>query len=158
MKRFFDAIRDFIYDSIDYLIMFIIIGLVVFVIGWRINILFAEKPIDTAGPSKIESEEDNNIDENQGEEDQVEGEDTQEEDEEEDSNSTDQEDMVEVTIPSGSLSTDIGAILVGQGLIEDKQDFVDRSQSMGLDTKLKSGSFQIQSGSSLEEIIQIISR
>ena len=58
MKNIFEDIKDFIYDSIDYLIMITIIGVVILVIGWRINILFTEKPLSDSMISLDEVEKD----------------------------------------------------------------------------------------------------
>ena len=63
-----------------------------------------------------------------------------------------------VEIPSGSLGPTIGDILIKKGLIDDKWEFLRRAQELGLDTKLKSGTFKIKSDSSLDIIIKTISR
>lgn len=144
MKKFFESIKDFIYDSVDYLIMITIIGIVVVVIGWRINILFEEKPLEDNEVSVGERENDDDYDEDIGEG--------------ENSDTLATGEIVTVTIPSGSLSSKIGDILVDQGLVSSREEFVAKSQEMNLDTKLKSGSFEIEAGTSLENIIKIIAK
>ena len=46
MKNFLEGIKDMLYDSIDYIIMIGIIGIVVLVIGWRLDLLFAKDALD----------------------------------------------------------------------------------------------------------------
>lgn len=171
MKRFFESIKDFIYDSIDYLIMILIVGAVVFVIGWRINILFSEKPLDPTLSTIDEIESDNDeeqypVDENNNietpyEEDEVDAEADEVDSEEDAYISTDNEEngeTINIVIPPGSLPSKIGDILQSNGLVSNKAEFVSKSQEMNLDTKLKSGTFNIKIGTSLENIVKIISK
>ena len=73
-------------------------------------------------------------------------------------NKPDDSSIVKVNIPSGSLPGKIGIILEEKGLIASKDDFVEKSQELKLDTKLRSGDFEIKEGSSVEEILKIIAR
>lgn len=66
--------------------------------------------------------------------------------------------IVQISIPEGSLPSRIGSILEESGLISSSADFIEKSQEMKLDTKLRSGEYEIQTGSSMEEIVKIISR
>lgn len=62
MKKVSEFLKDLLYDSMDYIIMLGIIGLVVFVIGWRLDILFADKVIGDEPTLTVEE----NIDESSG--------------------------------------------------------------------------------------------
>lgn len=174
MKKIFESIKDFIYDSIDYLIMISIIGIVVLVIGWRINILFAEKPLDksVSNIDKVEKniDNENNVEDTEEDEadlteDKVEspeleesGNTTSTDEDDVSQNITQNEEIIKVVIPAGSLPSKIGDILENSGLVSDKTEFISKSQEMNLDTKLKSGNYDIQIGTSLENIVKIIAK
>lgn len=161
-----EGIKDFIYDFIDYIIIIGIIGIVVFVISWRLDLLFANDALDMPPTSSIvvdndekdkDIEEDPKIDPADDDIGQEADTDLTEGDNVDilppETNSTT---VVKVSIPSGSLPGKIGSILEEKGLIASGADFIQKSQDMKLDTKLQSGEYEIQSGSSLEEIVKII--
>ena len=169
MKSFFDGLKDFIYDSIDYFIMIAIVIGVVFIIGWRLDILFAKDASDIPNPPPIVADG-ADIDDNDND---VVDSDTDPEDNVNPDEPSDQPDMVDdpdsetpdpnpetvtINIPDGTLPSGIGAILESNGLVSNKNDFVIQAQSMELDRKLRSGTYEINSNSSLEEIIKIIAR
>lgn len=179
MKKLFESIKDFLYDSVDYLIMISIIGIVVFIIGWRINILFADKPLDEplANLNEIEENSDNrdemgNIDEksNLATNDDLENSDLEEDvdispNHEEttspnivETDISKNDNIIKITIPAGSLPSKIGTILESNGLVSSKADFISKSQEMNLDTKLKSGNYDIVVGTSLENIVKLIAK
>ncbi len=149
-----DKLKDILYDSIDYIIMIGIVVVVILVIGWRLDILFtgsdvaevptnevsepitdevAPSPDDTSGNQSNESPE-TPSNENAG--------------------STE----VQVTIPDGSLPNDIGKILEESGVIENSNEFVNKAVELGLDTKLRSGSYSLNTNQTIEEIVLIISK
>ncbi len=177
MKNFIEGIKDILYDSIDYIIMIGIIGIVVFIIGWRLDLLFAKDALDI--PSKdnivIENNEEKQPDSIRDNPDQAVEESSEEtqDDEPKDNNEDnvivenspqDSNDgvvestegkIVKITIPPGSLPSKIGSILESNGLVS-KTEFVQKAQELKLDTKLKSGSFEIKTGSSAEDIVKLI--
>lgn len=183
MKNISEAIKDFLYDSIDYIFIIGIIGAVVFVISWRLDLLFASDTLDLPtdnNPVVVETGDNyNNIDEPSEDVSTTDNEDTQESNEDiEDTGEKDiidnneqnmdlgdenvegpaNDTIVNISIPPGSLPSRIGSILEEKGLITSKGEFVQKAQDMNLDTKLKSGDFEIIAGSSLEEIIKIIAK
>lgn len=184
MKGFLEGLKDFIYDSIDYIVMIAIVVAVVFVIGWRLDVLFAKDTYDMPNPPTTVVDNDLNddldkIDENEDDDDKVIDESDELADNNPDPDSTDNEESpdqgtdnvdnpeqptvsspitVTINIPDGTLPSGIGAILESNGLVESKNDFVIKAQDMGLDRRLRSGTFKIQDNSSLEEIIKIIAR
>lgn len=133
MDKIFETIKDFIYDSVDYLIMIVIIGLLALVIGWRVNILFVDQPSDDPIASTEQSLD--NIDEDK-----------------------DDSETINVDIPEGSLPSAIGDILEEHKLVSSSEEFIAKSRDMDMDTKLRSGSFNIEMGASLEDIIHIIAQ
>lgn len=167
MKVFIEKFKDFIYNSIDYFIIIAIIVSVVFIIGWRLDILFAKDTLDTPPPIVID---DTDIDDDKNDEDLlVTNPDLPNDDNEEPPEDPDIVDKpsiedpdseptttITITIPDGTLPSGIGTILETNGLINSKNDFVIQAQSMELDRRLRSGTFNIPSNSSLEEIIKII--
>lgn len=161
--KFLEKLKDILYDSIDYVIMLTIVVIVVFVIGWRLDVLFAKdayepKDNDTVivdnstrpKPNDVHNTEDDdkeNPDENPDETEKP----------EDNLPPTNVEtEVVNVKIPDGSLPGKIGNILVEYGLVSSSKDFVDKAVELKLETKLRSGSFEISKGSNLEQIVKII--
>ena len=170
MKSFLEGLKDFIYDSIDYFIMIAVVVVVVFVIGWRLDVLFAKDTSDIPNPPPIVVDG-TDIDDKDHHNDMGDADtDLPADDNEEPSDGSDTGDnpdtqtpdsalnTVTITIPDGTLPSGIGAILESNGLVSNKNDFVIKAQSMELDRKLRSGTFEILDNSSLEEIIKIIAR
>ena len=171
MKKFVEGVKDFFYDAIDYILIVFIIIAVIGVIGWRLDILFAKSPINNIKESNniisdTNNPQDNNNNTNE-EEPENETIDEQKKPENEDNKNNENaqpdstpeetpEEIINIVIPKGSLATNIAKILFDKGLINDKNQFLIKAQELGLDTKLKSGTFQIKSNSSLETIIKII--
>lgn len=166
MRKTLDYIKDILYDSIDYIIMIGIIGVVVLVIGWRLDLLFANDALDI--PANIVIENNNpNKDKTPPIEvkDPDEEIDTTDPLEEVDAEPIEIIDpvkppskVVKIYIPDGSLAHNIGKILEENGLISSTKTFLDKSQELKLDTKLKSGNFEIDSGLTIEAIIKLIAK
>ena len=161
MKDFLDKIKDILYDGTEYILMIAIIAVVAFIINWRLDGLFAmdvessdnEIIVDNESVVDEYNEYLENIEDEAPEEEKT-------EDNEKD-NEKDAEEkgiIVNVTIPSGSLPNEIANILVSNGLVESKSEFINKIVEMGVETKLKSGTFKIPKGSSIEEIVNIISK
>ncbi|WP_312907692.1 hypothetical protein [Tissierella praeacuta] len=180
MKNFFEGIKDFLYDSVDYIIMVGIVGIVVLVIGWRLDLLFAKDALDMPPKTDIivEDNKDNDsstIDNSQeqttkkpadesknnnlnNKDDISETQETETTPENSNNNNTNEsivDKVIKITIPSGSLPSKIGSILESNGLAS-KIEFVQKAQELKLDTKLKSGDYEIKAGSSVEEIVKLI--
>lgn len=65
---------------------------------------------------------------------------------------------VKIIIPPGSASDVIADLLHKSGIIQSQADFLNYLQNKKLDTKLKAGTFTIPAGSSLEEIVAILTQ
>ena len=150
MQKFLDAIKDFLYDSVDYIIMIGIIGLVIFIIGWRLDLLFAKDAEDIIPNENItmtnEEESPDPIEDD--------GKENEEDPIQDNSNKT----IITVSIPTGSNSSNIADLLESNGLISSKSDFLQKSDEMNLSTKLKAGNFNFESGSSMEDILNILTK
>ena len=169
MNNFFERLKDILYDSIDYIIMLAIIVGVVFVIGWRLDVLFAKDNLDNEPKDQIivetpkdpieESKEDDILEENLDTEGEIlDNEENKPEDNLEKAPKEEEITIVTINIPEGSLPSKIGSILESNGLVSSKNDFVIKAQEMNLDRSLRSGKYEIKKNSSLEEIVKIIAR
>lgn len=152
MKNFFDKLKDILYDGTEYILMIAIIGTVALIINWRLDGLFA---MDIGGA-------DNNLETNTEsivEEYSEYVEDKEEEIEEEEAeDSESKEEIIDIVIPSGTLPNEIGDILVSYELVDSRSEFLNKVIEMGVETKLKSGTFKIAKDSSLEEIVNILTK
>jgi len=161
MKKIINAIRDFIYTITDYGLIITVVFIMVAVLAWRFDILFnrdIEKEAIASIPETNQTEEPvtNNPSDNEGNIDDPE---TSEEPDDSTETPTNQSDLIAtVEIPAGTFPSKIGDILVNSNLIDDKNEFLNRSVEMGLDTKLQSGTFEISVGTDLDEIIKIIAK
>ncbi|MBN2285092.1 MAG: endolytic transglycosylase MltG [Tissierellales bacterium] len=148
MKRLLNAIRDFFYETTDYAIILIVITVIGIILIWRFNILFnfdiSKTPLTTVEQPSITEEQTPS------------GSDST--DFTNPSSEIEVSSLVKITIPSGSSASDIGDILLSKNLIKDKDEFISRSIELKLDTKLKSGEFEIETNTPLDEVIQIISK
>ncbi len=168
MNSFFEKLKDYLYDSIDYLIIIVIIIGVVSVIGWRLDVLFAKDTLDLPTPPVIVDERDIDQDDDLHRDEDITDVATDlTGDDEDPAGDPDMMDMpdsdnpenpttVTVSIPDGTLPSGIGTILENNGLVTSKNDFVIQAQNMALDRRLRSGTFSIPNNATLEEVIRII--
>lgn len=158
MKKFTEGLKDFIYDAIDYILIILIIVVVVAIIGWRLDVLFANDvgKISPIKDKKIERK----IDKDNGKSNKS-SKDIKSEESKENSSKKEEATTSEtktITIPKGSTCSMIANILYDENLIEDKDIFLNKVDELKMDSKLKYGEFQINTGSSIEEILDILSK
>ena len=183
MKEFFEKIWDMVYDYLDYIVMLAIVLIVVGIIGWRLDIIFTDDVIASSEPPARIVEENNDDedskdvgqaqdqpDETDEPDDPVETDETDEsgdesEDEPEDENEEEPEDTevedvsdVKIEIPGGTMSNGIADILLENRLIDDTSDFLERANELNIATGLKAGDYTIPSNSTIDEILEILSR
>ena len=172
MKKFWEALKDILYDSTDYFIMIAIVGIVVFIIGWRLDLLFADNLTDSKPVNNIiaEKEEPSDHEPEKEKPDKGKAEATIPKVEvhipkektntpkKEDVTASNQNQTIKIVIPAGSLPSSIGSILESNGLVSSKADFVQKSQDMKLDTKLKSGNYEIKTNTPLEDIVTLLTK
>lgn len=63
---------------------------------------------------------------------------------------------VKITIPQGAAGERIAKILVENGLVNQSSDFLNVLKKSGLESKLRSGTYNIPSGSTPDQIIKIL--
>ena len=62
------------------------------------------------------------------------------------------------TVPSGASSDKIANLLQEKGLVSDSKLFLREVSAQGVETKLKAGDFTIPAGSSMSDIVKILSK
>ncbi len=155
MKKIINFIKDFFYEITDYALIIIVVVVIGLILIWRFNVLFDidlnKDPMEGEDIPPISQEENptgSGVESPEGEEPEEEPEEpTQEEPE-----------QILVEIPSGTSAQGIADILISRGLIDNKDEFIQKAIELGLDTQLKSGDFLIENTATMEEILKIISR
>lgn len=159
MKTIINAIRDFIYNITDYGLIIVVIVVMVLILGWRFDILFnrgIEKNAISDLPQIIAEEEYNNSKNPQTPDDPDDAENPEKPEGETPDTPAPSGLIATVEIPEGSFPSSIAKILQSSNLISDTNEFLNRSVELGLDTKLRSGTYEIEVGTSLDDIIKII--
>ncbi|KAB3525447.1 MltG/YceG/YrrL family protein [Alkaliphilus serpentinus] len=177
-----EKLRDWLHDTTDILLALIIVVVMSGVVFLNLGDWFEVGPTVTAAeyPQTVTTnpnddasnpEEDPIIGdaveiveetpEAEGETDEEAADANQPEEEQQQEESTPPVTVVEVkriTIPDGTFGAGIANILKENGLIENPTEFVRTAENMNLATRLNSGTFDIPTDSSLEEIVRIIAR
>lgn len=162
MKDFLEKVKDILYDGIDYIIMIGIIAAIAFIINWKLDRLFTISDVNElyaeaseSTEEKISENENNTIsssnEEESDEDGQVVGENNTEKANKED-------EIITINIPAGSLPGDIGNILASEGLVESKDVFLKRVTETNTEKKLKYGEYKISKNSSIDEILDILTK
>lgn len=178
----FERLKDVLYEISDVILALVIILLMTTVITWKItnSLTYPTETIAASSESSALSEntenssvsspeestptsteeistEDTHVNENASEEPpkveenvQIVPEETTDEPEET------QPTVVTIEIPNGSPGIRIAKILKNNDLIDDTSKFIARVESLNMGPKLKSGTFNIKTGTSLDDIIYII--
>ena len=142
LKKIINAIRDFIYNITDYGLIIVVVAVMTVILAWRFDLLFSrgiDKEMISDLPIVNEPAEE-------------EPEPVEEEPAEEIPSGI----IATITIPQGSYPSKIGEILLNNNLIESKEEFLTRCVELNLDTRLQSGTFDIELGTPLDDIIKII--
>ena len=159
--------KDILYDGMDYIIMVGIIMVIGLIINWRIGGLFTTDINDsyndiaqeeTPIASENEEEKDAEADEEKISEEEKSSNEEEGEDENVDKPSGEEEDkeVVSIEIPSGVYPSDIADILLSNGLITNKEFFLNEVIESGVEGGLRSGDYEIPKDSSLDEILDIL--
>lgn len=146
MKRIINAIRDFIYYITDYGLIIAVIAAMAVILVWRFDLLFSR------GIDKEKIKDLPIVNEHVAEEPEPEEEPEQEPEPEEETPVV----MASITIPQGSYPSQIAEILLNNNLIKSKEEFLTRCVELNLDTRLQSGTFNIATGTPLDDVIKII--
>ncbi len=158
MKKIINAIRDFLYNITDYGLIISVVVIMVLILGWRFDILFSrgiDKEVIDELPGVIET---NDNDSNPEPSDPDNPDDPGQTDDPDDPSGNEPGSglIATINIPEGSFPSKIADILLNSNLIDDKDKFLNRSVELGLDTRLRSGKFEIEVGTSLDDIIKIL--
>jgi hypothetical protein len=155
LKKIINFIKDFFYEITDYALIIIVVVVIGLILIWRFNALFDieinKDPMEGEDIPPISQEENPTGSAVETPEDEPPAEDPEDPIEEE-------PEQILVEVPSGTSAQGIADILLSRGLIENKEEFIQKAIELGLDTQLKSGEFLIDNNATLEEILKIISR
>ncbi|MGM0396571.1 MAG: hypothetical protein ACQEP4_05895 [Bacillota bacterium] len=160
--KLMDKIRDILYDSVDYIFMIVILLIVVGVIGWRLDVLFAKDALGAPTPGQVivdntgregegAPETDENPENPDGRGTPSEGDDPAEQPSDPSSPV-----IVMVEIPVGSMPGKIGLLLEEKGIVSSSREFIAKAVELDLDTKLKSGTYKIQLGLPTEDVVRLL--
>ncbi|MDD2494472.1 MAG: hypothetical protein PHE29_04690 [Tissierellia bacterium] len=159
MKKIINAFKDFIYNITDYGLIITVVIVMMALLAWRFDILFNRSIVKEAiaiTPPEYEFNETIPDKANNDDPGQISNSDDDENSSSEHNNNNETSVIATVEIPQGSFPSKIGDILMNSNIIEDKIAFLDRSVELGLDTKLRSGTYEIAIGTNLDEVIKII--
>lgn len=146
MRKIINAIRDFIYNITDYGLIIIVVAVMVGILAWRFDLLFSrginkevlpQLPVIEEPIAEEPEEPENPVEEEPEKPTGI---------------------IARIDIPPGSFPSQIGQILLNNNLIESNDEFLTRCVELNLDTKLQSGTFEIEVGTGLDDIIKIIAK
>lgn len=167
MNKVIEKAKDLFYDTTDYILILIIIATVAGIIAWRLDLLFdkSSKPNpNTRVEVSSSNSSDNNIKNDSKDKNESTDKITVSEKDKQSNELIEKEKdkqkgvIVNIVIPDNTLPDGVAGILLDAGLITDKSEFLIKSQELGLDVKFRSGKYDINKNSSLEDIIRIIAR
>lgn len=146
MKDYLEKAKDILYNISDFIIMFTIILAIGLIIGWRLDILFPQTTamVEPNTLAKVEDTNSKTI-----EKPKTKSIETKVPEKEEPI-------IITVSIPKGTPSSNIGDILLDNGLVVSTKEFEDKVKQLDLEKSLRSGQYDISKDSSLEEIVKII--
>lgn len=155
-----DKLKDMIYDNTDLILSLLVVVVIVFIIGT--NFTFFDQNLSSfvgtsdngnssenqslTGENQDETEENTSVN-NSGENEQT-----------EDSNdsSHEEDETVTIQIPQGTTASQIGDILQSKGLVDSSTVFVEATENLNVSHRLRPGTFEIPTDTSIREIIQIL--
>ncbi len=164
MKKLFEGLKDILYDSMDIVLVIVILIAIGTTVLWRLDILFANDLDKTPlkQPDDIISSSDHNSSNSNEENQENKDNDTDSSNQEEQQNNVNEDSNVNkiiiIQIPQGAVGPSIADILVSNKLIDadDKWTFLRRAQELGLDTKFIPGTFEIDKNTPMDNIIKIL--
>ena len=157
-----EKLKDFLYDISDILLALFIISIMATVISWKFagsfevsaNIPSSQEPESSFQQIETEPEQTEPEQNQTGEDATIVDKNTLEESNPQSPSEPEQAVVyTRVQIPSGSTGVIIAGILKDTGIIDNTSDFINRTESRGLISKLQSGTFKIGSDMDLDEII-----
>lgn len=166
----FEKIKNFLYDISDIVLSLLIIGVIFSSVTWKISTALDAPPnveltdreniiqnpiVVEVDPEEVDEDDLSAIDSDMESNENLEetGDETDEE-----STSEPEKPLVLETfvISEGMSSYAIGQKLEREGFIKNTNDFVQRILELGVDRRLRSGSFQLSKSDNLDTIISVI--
>ena len=162
-------IRDFIYNYNDIFVALIIIALAALVILWRVGVIMDYTEYKSARTAPAENTEvsiddidltPEEVDEYNKDPEDVNSEDLPDAPADPAAEPEPEQPSGEINfqVPSGSSADRIGDYLVQAGLIDSKQAFLDEVNAQNAATKIKAGTFKITVGTSVTDIVKILTK
>lgn len=180
-----ERLKDFFHDYSDMFLALFVAGIMFVALSWNLGSWF-DNSSNTALANNnpvIEQEKSEKdptvIDDPQGSEDESSSNENKEDDNATDSENNDpstpentenvpkENEAVEekppvvaevktITVPNGTPGTGVAKILKDNGLIQDTNDFIQAAERLNLAVRLKSGTFEISTDSTVEDMVKII--
>jgi hypothetical protein len=163
------VMRNFLYNKSDILVAAVIVIVAIIIIWSRIGaIMGSDSPAAVKAPAKTTTET-TNTDADAAADDntvQPEGDAVADDATGDAATATDTDaattpaagDVVSFKVESGMASGQIATALKEAGLIASTEEFNNAIRSKGVETKLKAGTFQIPAGSSVDQIVTILTK
>ncbi|QUH20233.1 hypothetical protein [Alkaliphilus sp. B6464] len=174
-----EKIKDFFHDFSDVFFAIVVASVMFVVLSWNLgswfsnssNTVLADEPVNITkdknnNPISENDDKQSNIvgneevEKNNSDKDKVTPEDTTDniESEETDvpSDNIITSEQKTVSIPNGTPGSGIAKILKENGLIDDAKDFIQAAENLNLAHRLKSGSFEIPTNATIEDMVKII--
>ena len=169
MNSSWEKFKDFLYDAFKYLLIFLVIAAVALLVYWRLSHLFGTDdlfhlkgervPIATGEEAGFIGEEAVVHEVKSGNKEKPQAVQEETSSFNYDPENPDIDDVapkINVNITDVSDMYLVGKSLKDAGLIHNIYDFVDRVNERNLNEEIKSGSYTIQKGSSIDEIIDLM--
>lgn len=156
VNKVVEKLKDILYDSFDYVIIIGIVAIVAVIIGWRLDILFADDVVNKQEETQVVHTDPKRPEEISSSDEPLENEEGPNDDVDTDGEEAVAEGESEILIPPGALPGDIASLLEENKLIDNRQVFLDKVIESNLETKLKAGTYSIPPGSSYEEVLDIL--
>ena len=150
-----EKLKDFIYDKSDLLVALLIVGVAALVIWIGINNIMEPYTGNADSTANVEAEKDPESADSATVEEEGTAESTTAAALDEDGVTTK---AAQIIIQEGETSEQVAEKLLAAGVIQSKSTFFVMLDRMKLAEKLQAGQFDIPAGSSLEDIIHIITR
>ncbi|ABW19549.1 MltG/YceG/YrrL family protein [Alkaliphilus oremlandii] len=172
-----ERLKDFFHDYSDMFLALFVAGIMFFAISWNLGSWFdnssntalanntpvieQEKPEkdSTVTDDPQGSEEENSSNENKEDENAIDSENTENAPKE---NTVAEEkppvvaEVKTITVPNGTPGTGVANILKENGLIQNTNDFIQAAERLNLAVRLKSGTFEISTDATVEDMVKII--
>lgn len=138
--KFLDKFFSGLHRVFAFLALIIFLGVLVFIVSWRIDRLFAKNLGDRTSLTLLEEIHQSG--------DQIRGL----------VDSDEKKDQVLVDIPKGTSLEELALLLEEEGVVADSEDLVSRIQEEGLEAYLRPGIYEFDQGASLSSVVTILTQ